>query len=123
MKFRQKIFKLENYKRFYHFYFLNKDISVTNQYIKLRFSACFLSSFRVRSWDLFSLAGGVSLNNLMKISLVLVIFFTGGVDGRGSCCRMLIRMSILRNGNVALSNLKNSCVDFKKRPCRMLLRP
>ena len=31
------------YKQFYHFYF-NKDILVTIQYIKLRFSACFLNT-------------------------------------------------------------------------------
>ena len=43
MKFRQKIFKMENYKPFYHFYFFNNDISATNQYIKLRVSACILN--------------------------------------------------------------------------------
>ena len=32
----------------------------------------------VRNWDFFSLArGAVGLNNLMKISLVLALFFTG----------------------------------------------
>ena len=54
-----------------------------------------------------------------------------GVDGGSRC-----RMSIIRNGNVALSNLRNTpvalsnlkkhpCrpVEFKKHPCRMSLRP
>ena len=54
-----------------------------------------------------------------------------GVDGGSRC-----RMSIIRKGNVALSNLRNipvalskfkkqSCrpVEFKKQPCRMSLRP
>ena len=36
---RQRIFKIKIYKRFYHFCFLNKDISATNQYIKLKLSA------------------------------------------------------------------------------------
>ena len=40
MKFRQKLFKLENYN---HFYFFSMDILVTNQCIKLRFSACILN--------------------------------------------------------------------------------
>ena len=38
------ILKLEILKRFYHFYFLNKDYSVTIQDINLRFYHVFLTS-------------------------------------------------------------------------------